>query len=230
MTPNTKRTVLFALVGMLILFAIGGALYAFGKHVGTPDQHSPARYGVVQVYLRGGWSPDERARIGAELSRLNRLGPLFEWYRAELQPEPEPTPTTDPHAHVRVAVVVRGEWGPAGCRMFGIGNYSTVNHLIHVDPVCGPGDALASAVAHELGHFLGMNHVCRSAGESRDFTCSPVGYDPDSIMNPAMSLDGAESGSSFPTGLPPLSPSFKDLAEFNRAYNTRATGTEHPLR
>ena len=37
---------------------------------------------------------------------------------------------------------------------------------------------------HELGHFLGMDHVCRSAGETRDFTCSPVGYDPDSIMNP----------------------------------------------
>lgn len=214
LTPNTKRTALFALVGVLILAAIGAGLYAFGKKVGTPDQHNPARFGVVQVYLPGSWEPAERARILAELPRLNRLGPLFEPYPAD---RPEPQVIWDRTRHVQVAVILRGDWGPDSCRMFGIGNYNEVTHLIHVDPVCGPGDALASAAAHELGHFLGMGHVCRSAGESRDFRCSPVGYDPDSIMNPAMSLDGGDSGSSFVTGLPPLSPSFKDLEEFLRA-------------
>jgi hypothetical protein len=51
-----------------------------------------------------------------------------------------------------------------GCAQ-GAADYTAATHTIRIDPVCTHGDLeLRTALGHELGHFLGLTHVCRSSG------------------------------------------------------------------
>lgn len=154
-------------------------------------QHNPDIYGRVTVFLSSEWLPIDRPRLREALVNLNRLGPAFV--------ETEFASTAD--------VVIRPFESP-GCAL--AGRHVVGTRVAEVDPACTPGDtAFRTAVAHEIGHVLGMRHVCRREGEAED--CSPVGYGP-ALMNPYLweqkdPLDPVPFTDS-PTDL--------DLAEFRR--------------
>jgi len=216
MNETSKKQWMRVAIGVPIGLIVLLLLVLFGRAVGTPDQHNPEVYGTVQIRLAPDWRPDERARMEPQLARLNKLGPLFIW---------APPGSTDPIGVgpgprlVQTALVNRGTWGPAGCQETGVAFYDTFRKVIWIDPVCAPGELLPYALGHELGHFLGMRHVCRSAGEGGSYECSPVGFDRASLMNPSVSLDPgttAVMGGGDPNAPPPLDPSFKDLEEFLR--------------
>lgn len=222
LSPPVKKTLLVVLAALgFALLVVGGIL--FGRAVGTPDQHNPEVYGTVQVRLDPSWHPDERARMEPQLARMNRLGPTFEWAPASNTEAPGRSRTV---GLLYTAVVRRGDWGPDGCRTTGVAFYDTWRHVIWIDPVCAPGEILPAALGHELGHFLGMRHICRSAGERGAYQCSPVGYDRASIMNPSIALDPGVAellNGRDPNAPPPLDPSFEDLAEFRTAIRAEAT-------
>lgn len=83
--------------------------------------------------------------------------------------------------------------------VFGVYVDGTKRILIDVDRMTTESQIVA-AIMHELGHWIGMNHVCREPNESAN--CSSVGYG-NAIMNPNI-------GESHITNLSPL-----DLAELN---------------
>ena len=65
---------------------------------------------------------------------------------------------------------------------------------------------LRAIVLHELGHWLGMNHVCLFPGERP--TCSTVGYGV-AIMNPEITLDHVQVYTNL------------DILEFRRVWGRR---------
>lgn len=215
LTPRRKAVLLRIGIGFAVLLALTALAIFVGHKFFTPNQHSPARYGTVQIRLGPGWSADERARMGAEFHLLNRLGPKFEWAPAGDASPPSP-PGPKETSFVRRVVVYRGDWGPERCTTpgFGAGYYDTVTMVVWIDPVCAPGEGLAATLAHEIGHSIGMRHICRSAGDTTA-DCAPGVYDPASLMNPGLP---EFSGGAF---VPPLAPSYQDLAEFNRAIRQR---------
>lgn len=221
-----KKNALKIAIGLGALLALTGIAILIGRRVGTPDQHDPARFGTVQVRLGPGWPASERARLATELARLHRLGPDFRWAPAT----PETPPGWVPDGRKLFTVVVnRGDWGPTSCNLYGAGYYDTLRRTVHIDPVCAPGEMLESAFGHEIGHALGMMHVCRSAGETRDHECSPVGFDRLALMNPTAGVElGFMTGTPIADlGPPALDPTFKDLEEFLRARNQPAPERPH---
>jgi hypothetical protein len=73
-----------------------------------------------------------------------------------------------------------------------------------VDPRCSRTDQqFRTVVVHELGHWLGMRHVCRTDGWTSD-SCSPIGRG-EAVMNPTT----GDTQSSIPGLL--------DIMEYNRA-------------
>lgn len=158
-------------------------------------QHDPDRYGRVTVFLASDWLPVDRPRLREALANLARLGPAFV--------ETEFASSAD--------VVLRPFASP-GCAL--AGRHTVGTRIAEVDPACTPGDtAFRTAVAHEVGHVLGMAHVCRREAEAAD--CSPVGYG-SAVMNPYLweqkdPLDPVPF-TDRPTDL--------DLAEFRRVRRT----------
>ncbi len=83
-----------------------------------------------------------------------------------------------------------------------------------VDPACAAGyTELRAAVGHEIGHALGMGHVCFTAGELAD--CS-VGIGP-AMMNPQIAYgDILDAMPGDPLGVATDVPTALDLSEYSR--------------
>lgn len=172
-----------------------------------PTQHNQTRYGTVTVAfaqsLDGIWdfNQTQRSALQEELNDLSALGPTF-----VLAPEGSAT------------YVIRA-WSSGGHCEHGAGQWTPGTHFAEVDATCTGGLlGLRTAVAHELGHMLGMQHICMAANELTN--CSPVGYGP-AIMNPNVSygdpLVGEENVSAY-TGVPQVAPSHLDILEYSRVH------------
>ncbi|TXH11333.1 MAG: hypothetical protein E6R04_01765 [Spirochaetes bacterium] len=97
------------------------------------------------------------------------------------------------------------------CETLILGSYTSETNYALVDPRCSTTDQqFRAVVVHELGHWLGMRHVCRPDGKTTD-VCSPVGRG-EAVMNPNTSVNQV----SIPNRL--------DIAEYNRVCWIRARG------
>lgn len=172
----------------------------------APDQHDAGRYGTYGVALAapfkhddptldaGPWRPDQVDVIQKCYKTFERLGPTFPIVtegqaRILLRPYNAAVDSVDPKQ---------------------AGRYLPESPIVECDPARTPGyEALCACVAHETGHFLGMQHICMQPEEASD--CSPVGYGV-AVMNPSVVYgDTAKNetvSQSTPTDL--------DLAEFRR--------------
>lgn len=161
----------------------------------SPSQHNPSRYGEVSVFIASEWLDIDRRRIREQLLTMNRLGPLF----------------TETSFASTARVIVR-RFESQNCVTTGAGRHFLGTRVAEIDPVCTQGDtAFRTTVGHEVGHVLGMAHVCRYDNEVSD--CSPVGRG-DALMNPTLGEDEDP--------LAPIrfydSPTELDLAEFRRVW------------
>lgn len=139
----------------LLLVACGAALLPSLSGC-DPSQHDPVRYGTVAVYVSPAWSARDRARIESELRALQALGPAFV--------------VTDTSERADVIVTL---WTSPDCATAGAGGHTLGTRVAEVDPTCAPGDgAFRAFVGHEIGHALGMLHVCTVHETGAD--CSPT--------------------------------------------------------
>jgi hypothetical protein len=172
-------------------------LIAFATMIGCdpPSQADPARFGTISVYIDPEWLQLDKARIRDELALLDALGPHF----------------VDAGEGGRsTARVVVQPFDSQGCTL-GAGRWIVGSRIVEVDPTCTAGfSAFGQAIGHEIGHALGMQHVCARPGDAHD--CSPVGFGP-AMMAP--SLGGG--GESFSPELAQEAPTELDLAEYRRA-------------
>lgn len=125
---------------------------------GVPDQHNPSVYGTVRVWISPAWLPVDRPRIIEQLANLDRLGPKFV--------------VADAPYYADVLVY---PFESADCRRTGVGRWFPGTKRVEVDPACAAGDtAFRTAIGHEIGHALGMRHICTHHFETPD--CAPVGF------------------------------------------------------
>ncbi len=177
---------------IITLFAAVLALVAC-----PPTQNDPALYGSVSVYVDPGWFGFQSEWIDQELGYLGALGPTFHRTAARESAD---------------VVVLPAAF--EDCQRNGAGRWIVGTRVVEVDPVCTPGeDAFRAAIGHEIGHALGLSHVCTASDlDVPGDPCSPVGRGV-AMMNPRLRsssgsgelFDGAQER---PTAL--------DLLEFQR--------------
>jgi hypothetical protein len=109
----------------------------------------------------------------------------------------------------------------------GAGRYEIETSDVWVDPGCAPGEEFVAAVMHEVGHWMGMGHVCHDAVDTRAAAadrhelarCSSVGQGL-AFMNPHTAYGAEElefeQAASFPVAT--TQPTALDHAEFDRAW------------
>lgn len=181
-----------ALVALLALVALAGC--------DPPSQADPARYGTVRVFIDPEWLDVDEALIVRELARLEALGPAF---------------------------VSAGEGGRSTARVAvqafvsrdcttDAAHWEVGSRVVEIDRTCFTSESTFSqAIGHEIGHALGMGHVCLRAGDAAE--CSPVGFGP-AMMNPRISADGPGPGfhEAWLDALGEADPTPLDLAEYRR--------------
>lgn len=169
----------------------------------VPSQHDEAHYGRVTIAFgapldsSGPWRGDQIAELRAELSALDALGPTF-------------IEASEGSAQI---VVRPFDSGPS-CAL-GAGRWLPGTSFIEIDPACAHGYAeLRTAMGHEVGHALGLAHVCTRPGETAD--CSVVGFG-FAMMNPSLSYGDVFSDMG-PNDIVSDAPTDLDLAEFRRTH------------
>jgi hypothetical protein len=146
----------------------------------------------------GPWRADQLAELRAELHALDALGPSF----VEA-------------SEAAASIVVRPFDSGPGC-VRGAGRFAVGTAYVEIDPACAAGyAALRAAVGHEIGHAIGMAHVCTYDGEAPD--CSPVGVG-FAMMNPSLSYGDTTDPASTVSDIASDAPTDLDLAEYRRAH------------
>lgn len=214
---NTAKVVAAVSVTVVLLFIGIGTIYYNMKY--RPNNHNEGLYGVVRVAIDSQdptkpWSTHQHQVIVQALQEAQKLGPTF-------------VEANGSNADVTIYL------STLNCENDGAGRFLLHTRIIDLDPGCvHSGDsALTNMVVHELGHFIGMHHICMPDQqipfiESDLNTCSTVGTGP-AIMNTGVERDSAiESlNSSFDTAGTPILPQFTvmplDVDEFKRAWAHR---------
>ena len=210
MTETKKKVLIISSIILAVVVVFVGLANLIG-HFMKPNNHNEARYHTYNIRLSGWDEAPERQYVNwanQTLPELNRLGPTFHIV------------TTGEDV-----VVVRGTTitDPTQCtRLNGLSyqvDQLTGQRRIVIDPTCVHGELeFKSAFMHEIGHSLGMGHVCTS--HDRDSDCSPVGRGL-AIMNPNL-LNEVVEGNGFdaPVGGPVPTWEVQDLdvREFCRTH------------
>lgn len=175
-----------------------------------PEAAAPVVWPPVEVFLAPGWEPGQREVVLRALRRLHALGPAFEEARA-----------AGPRA-----VVLRTFRG-AGC--FEEVLRFPAPRVVELDLSCMAGEeAQQQAVAHGVGHALGMAHICGEPGELPE--CSPVGFGL-AMMGPRLRPASSGRAEVYSGARGTADPTDLDRAELRRVYSgspPSPTGPEGP--
>jgi len=184
-----------------VLFACAFALSALNACV-APSQHDEKKWGSLSVALGPSlaeglaWRPDQAAEIQKALDAAEALGPAFPLV-----------------SEADAQMVIRPFFSKGPCTPgMQVGRFAPGTHFVECNPDCAQGYMeLRTCVIHELGHLLGMGHVCLEHREVAD--CSPVGYGY-AVMNPQIAYGDAFDDMSVSVSTD--RPTDLDLAEYRR--------------
>lgn len=166
-----------------------------------PTQNDPT-LAPVRVYLSSTLLSSEKELVREELPRLSALGPSF-------------VETADRS----VADVTVTSWESPDCRRIA-GEAVVGGRVARIDFVCAAGiDAAEAFVGHEIGHALGMLHVCNYGDHSDG--CSPTVYLSNTRQPALMSPSPFAEGDDSTLGTIAVThPQREDLAEWLRVHPT----------
>jgi hypothetical protein len=187
LSPEKKKVVIYSVIfSILALLIIGLGFLVHG--VMAKGNHDEARYGVHKIRLSG-WREPHMTWARETLPSLSRLGPSFQIVETgenvvvlNIAQVTSFSQCSSSHA---VAFQSNRPIGSDG----GVGESRIV-----IDPVCTRGEfEFKAAFAHEVGHSLGMRHVCRSRDNLRLCpTNTPLGR---AVMNPSLVYDNDSADS-----------------------------------
>lgn len=170
-TKNIIHAVVWSCLAIILI--VGGIIYA---KFGTPTNHNESLHGVYKIRLDGwdGSSNEQYRRWANEtLPELNRLGPTFQIVSGDANV-----------AVTRAEVVERYTECATAPAIIYIPRTRSGQNRILIDPVCTNGELeFKTAFMHEIGHSLGMGHICRISDNRND--CSPIGRG-QAVMNPSL--------------------------------------------
>lgn len=207
MTHPTASRAFLALCGLLVALLAActpntlngppdGPEGAVACDAGAPADVAP-EWGTVRVWVSPVFEASARRTILRELLRLHALGPAF---------EESPAPGG----------------GVVEVRPFRGDCFSDVAHVlpgsrvVELDLSCmSSEEAVQQLVGHEIGHALGLSHVCTQPGELPE--CSPVGYGL-ALMGPRVRRTTG-LGEVFSGALGTADPTDLDRAELLRVYS-----------
>jgi hypothetical protein len=153
------------------------------------DSFCPYHTRPVRIEVDGQFTPTQVDWIRDSLRYLEKLGVIATVERTN----------TD--------VLIR-RWRSQNCLHGRMGQYWWGRSFVEIDPDCSTGrQQFEALIEHELGHWLGMHHICRVDGRTSD-TCSNVGRG-SAIMNPYLDVDHN------------LTPTRLDIEEYERVYFER---------
>jgi hypothetical protein len=208
MIKTTKKAILYFIISLLILvvaFGIAALIYNLTKL----NNHNEIKYGIYEINLNGEeWKRFNRRELILEtLPELNRLGPTMR--------------LVDSGGDVLV-LIDQNQTFTKNCFA---GEFLLSQRIITLYSTCIRSDIeFKSTFMHEIGHSLGLMHICRRDREVND--CSPIGHGI-SIMNPGLDyIDVFENQSVFDeinqiSSIPSIEIVDLDIKEFNRIWNGR---------
>lgn len=127
----------------------------------------------IRVALSPDFSQHSRELATQALGALNRFGITTEIVGINSNPNPNITVNL---------------WRHHDCTDDRIGIYTHGENLVEVDPGCSATDEqFQTIVVHEIGHWLGLRHICNSDNVTSD-RCSDIGRGV-AVMNPYLSSD-----------------------------------------
>lgn len=186
-----------AKLGLILLLVLTTAFSGCTGHLRRPNNNRHVSYSVCQIYAQRnlrvgigqGFSSAQKRLIVESLHNFIYFG-----INATLvERNPDVTIVYWNNRQNNICLNGRG------------GEYRWGTNYILVDPNCTYSvQQFKATVEHEIGHFLGMQHICTNDGRTTD-TCSNVGRG-DAIMNPYLRLNHN------------LVPSNLDILEFTKIY------------
>lgn len=192
MTIESKNKLLMFLAIFAAMIFLGFATFGLERLL-RPNQNNRELHGEIAVYLPGS-IPLETAQ--STVRELSRLGPTFH---------------LAPYSTVADVVVTTNYANT--CSSAGFHRLGTRTATINTNCVHSP-EMMQLVLMHEIGHVLGMTHVCRNA-VSLD-SCSPVGFGP-SFMNPV--IEEGWSDDLVPNRGLQYEVTSLDIAEYRRTRN-----------
>lgn len=156
LSSEKKKTVIYASIfGVLVMLMVGMGFLVQGLM--AKGNHNEARFGVHKIRLSG-WREPHLTWAKETLGTLNRLGPSFQVV------ETGESVVVLSIAQVTSFSQCSGAHAVAFESSRPIGSDGGVGaSRIVIDPVCTRGEfEFKAAFAHEVGHSLGMSHVCRT--------------------------------------------------------------------
>lgn len=197
-----KWTILTLCVGLIVSVIVGIFVYT------NPNNHNESTYGKIKVAVNlnlydttDSWSSEQLLVIRDALEEAQKLGPTII--------------VTEGPADVTIYKT------ELKCNTQGVGRFIVGTRIIEIDPRCTKSNLeLQTTVIHELGHFMGMGHICRDNVQTTLGGCSTIGRGP-AVMNPGLVLDNSDGPGFVEVWTGPL-PNWKvtelDIKEFKRAW------------
>lgn len=218
MTPE-RRNIIIAIVSFIL--GTGLLILILNLALRRPNLNDSKRWGNVYLQLdSNSFSQHFQETTRSILPELNRLGPTFILENTINLNNLHPNT-------IRIYNVDLTSGQVGRCPLKGIGRYLPGQGRVEVDTGCIHGDLeFKTTLMHEIGHALGMIHICRQGETPRtNDTCSPVGRG-GAVMNTSLLLDTVDeitTGEAYTGQIPEFQIQALDIKEFQRV-NSASNG------